>query len=451
MTMTAGRSTDARRRRGTLQASWLVLVAAVVTLVVWGGWGTQTHAATGAGAGTPGARGATVPAAALAAGPATTFDGADGGAADGGAAGGVARDGERDGSSEDATSGARRRWWTPPTPAFGIDVVSADPDAPGVPVVEWANDQPIPARMVLLVHGLDDPGWIWKDLAPTLVETGFVVATMTYPNDGPIALSADLFAESLRSLRMLGVERVDVIAHSMGGLVTRDVLTRDVHYDGDARGDGELPAIERLIMCGTPNGGSQFARVRVIGEVREHITRALGGRGHLFGGRVDGNGDAGRDLIPGSDFLRDLNARPPADHVAHTIIAARIVPVTGDHVDRLRGEDGEDVEDAGWWRRRWRAIRIGTAKLVERLVTGMGDGLVTLDSAGLEGIEDVVEVEGNHASLLSRVAPFGTKDPPAIPIILDRLGSPESGAAAGGASSGVAGVDGDDATDPSDG
>ena len=38
---------------------------------------------------------------------------------------------------------------------------------------------------VILVHGLDDPGKVWMNLAPALVKEGFSVWIMTYPNDQP--------------------------------------------------------------------------------------------------------------------------------------------------------------------------------------------------------------------------------------------------------------------------
>ena len=91
---------------------------------------------------------------------------------------------------------------------------------------------------VVLIHGLDDPGWMWRDTIQVLGERGVPVVRMDYPNDGPITDSATIFATELARMRELGAERVAIVAHSMGGLVTRDVLTRDDLYGGDGRGGG---------------------------------------------------------------------------------------------------------------------------------------------------------------------------------------------------------------------
>ncbi|MBA1331756.1 acetyltransferase, partial [Candidatus Endoriftia persephone str. Guaymas] len=79
---------------------------------------------------------------------------------------------------------------------------------------------------VVLIHGLDDPGKIWMNLAPTLAKTGFSVWLMNYPDDQPISESAELFHQQLQWLQQQGVSSITIVAHSMGGLVSRDLLSR---------------------------------------------------------------------------------------------------------------------------------------------------------------------------------------------------------------------------------
>ena len=50
----------------------------------------------------------------------------------------------------------------------------------------------------------------------------------------------------------------------------------------------------------------------------------------------------------------------------------------------------------------------------------IGDGVVTIHSAQLKGVEDMVIVNGNHMSVLTSIGD-GQRLPRAIPIILDRL------------------------------
>ena len=289
--------------------------------------------------------------------------------------------------------------------------------------------QPPPSidRLVLLVHGLDDPGTNWRDLAVALRGEGYLVATFEYPNDGPIPDAADRMAEALVSLRVVGVLHVDIVAHSMGGLVARDLLTRNAHYAGDGRGSHERPSIDRLVMLGTPNHGTVLAELRGIAEVREQAVRLLRGEGHWLGFLADGEGQAAIDLQPDSTFLADLNTRPLASHTRHTIIAARLIPM-----------DGEKLSDASTTLRRWAeapgapawASRLRSSEALEALadladtISGtVGDGLVTLDSVRLDGVEDFEVVDANHLSMILHIGP-GEKVPPSIPIILDRLSRP---------------------------
>ncbi|MHC5003284.1 MAG: esterase/lipase family protein [Planctomycetota bacterium] len=132
----------------------------------------------------------------------------------------------------------------------------------------------LPSRLVLLLHGLDESSGIWRDLLPELAAAGHPVALFEYPDDGPIAAAADLLAENLAKLRRRGVRRVDIVAHSMGGLVARDVLARRGLYGGDGAGGGRYPAIDRLVMLGTPNQGAPIARVRQVLALREPAPEA---------------------------------------------------------------------------------------------------------------------------------------------------------------------------------
>jgi pimeloyl-ACP methyl ester carboxylesterase len=281
-----------------------------------------------------------------------------------------------------------------------------------------------PPRVVVLVHGLDDPGWMWRDVIPALRAAGHVVARMEYRNDGPITAAADRFALELEKMRRAGVRHIDVVAHSMGGLVTRDVLTRAEHYAGDGTGGARFPAIDRLVMCGTPNHGSKMARLRAISEIKEQVSRALSGNGTLLGGLSDGRGEAEADLLPGSAFLRDLNGRRPCAHTAMTIVAGRMSPLESDDVadlaDRLR-RTARSANAPKWLTDLLDDVECESADFLDEAVRGVGDGCVTLDSARLGSVDDVEIVEANHVSMIVNVVPGSAKVPPAIPIILERL------------------------------
>jgi hypothetical protein len=277
-----------------------------------------------------------------------------------------------------------------------------------------------PARIVLLIHGLDEPGRVWDDLAPILHAHGHHIARFDYPNDQAIAASADLLATSLRELRAAGTREVELVCHSMGGLVSRDVLTRPEHYRSQARGHDDLPDITRLILLGTPNHGSPWAHLQCLSDAAEQVDRWAHGDQWdprpLLGFLADGRGEAARDLLPGSDFLTDLNARPMPVGIAITAVVAIIDPGAGE--TPIAADDAADVLSPG---------RI--ARLRRSLGGRLGDGVVSAASAQLDGAETVI-VAASHRGMvrasrlegaIRRVLGSRQDRPPAIGIILERL------------------------------
>jgi|GEM_PF-316886 len=282
------------------------------------------------------------------------------------------------------------------------------------------TSQTVTPHVVILVHGLDEPGQIWNATIPALQQEGYTVCELTYPNDQGIDESAVFLYDQLKTLHTLGVRNVDLVAHSMGGLVSRELLTHPKMYAGDGAGPGTgaqgLPAIDRLIMIGTPNHGSEIARIRVASEWREQISRMLSGDGLLFGGVFDGAGEAGIDLLPESDFLVALNSRPLPTNVHISIVAGIASPVSDERLDSLSEtltnlvgeEQSQTVQD----------IR----DLLTTVSDGIGDGCVSLKSASLEGVDDFTVVNDNHITMLGNLINGSQRIPPAVPIILDRLG-----------------------------
>ena len=64
-----------------------------------------------------------------------------------------------------------------------------------------------------------------------------------------------------------------LIGHSMGGLVARDFVSRWRHPIGPVQGAPGIggPSVAGVILVGTPNAGSEWARLRVWLEVRDHF------------------------------------------------------------------------------------------------------------------------------------------------------------------------------------
>jgi pimeloyl-ACP methyl ester carboxylesterase len=239
---------------------------------------------------------------------------------------------------------------------------------------------------VILVHGLDDPGIIWDDLAPVLQENRFQVFFMSYPNDQAIQASSRLFFDQMQGLANQDPAPVSIVTHSMGGLVARDMLTcPELNYPGAAAA-GTVPKIRQLIFVAPPNQGAHLARFRIVTEIKDQIYHLSVPGTHWLHCLLDGTGAAGVDLLPGSRFLNLLNQRPLPANVKMDIIAGMIL--------FSRKEGG----------------------IKERL----GDGLVSVNTTRLDGVS-LLRVPGNHFSMIRNLTRSSTRIPPAVPVIVELL------------------------------
>jgi triacylglycerol esterase/lipase EstA (alpha/beta hydrolase family) len=279
------------------------------------------------------------------------------------------------------------------------------------------------ARVVVLVHGLDEPGGIWDQLAPALSGDGHTVARFDYANDQAIVRSADAFESALQRLRDAGVQEIDLVCHSMGGLVAREALSRDAFA-------GLNVSVGTMVTLGTPHKGSPWARLRSIAEAREQVQRWAESDDldpkRLLGFFNDGDGQAGVDLMPGSTFFRQLEKRSFPSSI-------RVVCVVGrsDTPNTLFGTlSSASARDL---------LRetIGPAQAqqilsqIDRAGSEFGDGVVPVSSAVMDGVIDVVIVNANHRGMVRTIeleqrVRAGTNlpeaaEPPAIRVVLDRL------------------------------
>lgn len=267
---------------------------------------------------------------------------------------------------------------------------------------------------VVLVHGLDDPGKVWQNLAPVLVKEGFNVWHLEYPNDQPVVESAILFFEELKNLRSRGVIRIAIVAHSMGGLVSRELLTSDTIGFRSSLQQEQVPQVDKFIMVGTPNHGSQMARFRVFSEIRDHLDRLFKGQVNGLGFVLDGAGEAKIDLLPGSSFLTELNARPHPAEVDMMILAGITAPWDESDITYWLSNIGEKVGPE----RSDELKKVG--RFMQSMSNGLGDGLVTLESARLDDVP-LFTVNGTHLSMIRNVSLDSVRVPPAIPLIIERL------------------------------
>lgn len=289
---------------------------------------------------------------------------------------------------------------------FGLFSFEADPQLP--------REIDPTQKTVVLIHGLDDPGKVWQSLAPVLAKEKFDVWLMQYPNDQPVVESSRLFYEELLELRQQGIRRFSIIAHSMGGLVTRDMLTSpEIGYKKSAE-QGEVPKVDSFIMVGTPNHGSQLSRFRAFGELRDHLARLTNGEANWLGFILDGAGEAKIDLLPGSRFLIELNSREHPEDVDMSIIAGITSPWDESDINRWLNSLREKIPD----NHQSDINAFGT--YLTSMTHDLGDGLVTVESTRLEGIPHQT-VSGTHLSMIRNITQNSQRMPPAVPLIVSWL------------------------------
>lgn len=158
---------------------------------------------------------------------------------------------------------------------------------------------------LLFVHGIYGkyPYWDgemssndWQQLS----DAGFDSWQFYYPYDMSIPKIGSLLEEALNVLTNAsalgyipdyGVSALPVVAHSMGGLVSRSYIQSN-----------DNPRVNKLLMLGTPNHGS-------LGAWQFRNTNA----GRFFDSISyrDNKAPAVQQMIPGSRFLTDLNSQPP--------------------------------------------------------------------------------------------------------------------------------------------
>jgi pimeloyl-ACP methyl ester carboxylesterase len=165
---------------------------------------------------------------------------------------------------------------------------------------------------VLLIHGYLATRGSLHLLERHLTMRGLIV--MSYPLGGPINIgdirdSAGLIARKVESIvTQTGIARVDIVGHSMGGLVGLDYLKRL----------GGRHRVRRLVLLGTPTQGTWSA---------------------LFGLVTAPLGLASLQLLPGSPFLRELAERPlppGADVVSIGAVRDWLAPLASTVLDGVR-------------------------------------------------------------------------------------------------------------------
>lgn len=106
-------------------------------------------------------------------------------------------------------------------------------------------------QCVILLHGLFRSALALKPMEWYLEREGYVVVNQGYPS---LLYSIEDLADmavnaGLQHCHALGLSRVHFVTHSLGGILVRQYSSRH-----------PIPGLERVVMMGPPNQGSQVAQ-----------------------------------------------------------------------------------------------------------------------------------------------------------------------------------------------
>lgn len=122
---------------------------------------------------------------------------------------------------------------------------------------------PMKGRGVVLIHGILRSANCMSSMSEVLDKAGYLTFQFDYPSTQvSIPEAAEYLHQTIESLE--GIEELSIVAHSMGGLVTRAYFAE--HHD---------PRLRRVVMLGTPNRGAELADL----IFKNFIVRAAAGPG----------------------------------------------------------------------------------------------------------------------------------------------------------------------------
>lgn len=113
---------------------------------------------------------------------------------------------------------------------------------------------PMSGKAVILIHGIIRSSKSFSTLAGTLADEGYTVVGFDYPSTRtPLIASAAYLQQTIASLE--GIEQIDLVVHSMGGLLVRTYLMQAQAQQG------RDPRLNRMVMLGVPNQGAKMANL----------------------------------------------------------------------------------------------------------------------------------------------------------------------------------------------
>ncbi len=252
--------------------------------------------------------------------------------------------------------------------------------------------------LVVFVPGLLAGENSMEALRRAIANDGYPYGFFRYSSHQGIRAAASQLSQALMAQKTQHPGRkIALVTHSMGGLVARCCLEDQANNPGN---------VSCLIMVAPPNHGSAVASLTATDLAKKFSLATTGEKVNWRG--LDQTvsrfvGPAKEELTVGSELLNDLASRPRAAGVRYCIIAGSGGPVASGllNVSLLIGDMlFADEPDAKTALRSAREIAS-----IEEWTEDLGDGVVSVSSAKLSGVEDFVVLPFAHND-------FGTQSGP---------------------------------------
>jgi pimeloyl-ACP methyl ester carboxylesterase len=283
--------------------------------------------------------------------------------------------------------GMNKNFWTDP---LGTKIFARN-----IPLRVFAATPPKPTplkggKMITIGSVPDKVDTLWT----VLRDRGFNVLCWSQRRPvGPIAAAVEELDEVMHTARRLFPDKpIALIGHSRGGLIARKSMER------------KTPGVKALITISTPHGGSSLSR---IGNKLSPLTAFL--KGVLpkdTHGTVSGviknvtdllEGNALKELVPGSEFFKGLKDVPSA--------GINYMSFGGTKTELLtlyrREKQGDKLYPKPFLKIPDSLIKIFPSSILpDELKPGKGDFMVTAESSVMPWAERHINLPVNHISIV---------------------------------------------------
>jgi len=177
-----------------------------------------------------------------------------------------------------------------------------------------------PGRVpVLFVHGINGGPDDWRIIIEHLDRERFQPWVMYYPSGLRLDMVSDYMVKAMADLQnMYRFKQVDIIAHSMGGLVTRSFIKKYCeHFPNRAK------KIGLIVTINSPMGGMPSA---ALGMEAPFAVPSWS------------------DVAPGSDFLKDLHTWSWPDYIPYYLVFSYKEGESGDGTVSLQSQLPYDIQ-----------------------------------------------------------------------------------------------------------